>query len=217
MAATPPHAPATPTDTRRAARFGLTRRAWLVIAVAVAAGVLLFLMLWADQRRDSDFYRVGSPPATKGREFADLPAPTAAGADAGGASGLRGGEGSDAAGTGPGAAARIDPAPPPEATRRAAPPPPTAPISAPVPTRSPAPRYPTAELRRGQSGEVLLRVHVGADGVPYAVDVVDGSGSRGLDRAAVEALRKWRFRPAMRGGQPVPGELLVPISFDARG
>lgn len=64
---------------------------------------------------------------------------------------------------------------------------------------------------------MLLRVHVGADGVPYAVDLVSGSGSRHLDRAATDAVRKWRFRPAMRDGRPVSGAVQVPISFNPRG
>ena len=36
-----------------------------------------------------------------------------------------------------------------------------------------------------------------------------------LDRAATEAVKRWRFRPAMQGGQPVSGEVQVPITFNA--
>jgi protein TonB len=86
----------------------------------------------------------------------------------------------------------------------------------PVPIDSPAPRYPPAALRRGESGTVVLRVHVGADGVPHAVDVVDSSRSRLLDRAAAEAVKRWRFRPAQRDGQAVSGQVQVPIAFDAK-
>jgi protein TonB len=56
-------------------------------------------------------------------------------------------------------------------------------------------------------------VTVGADGVPTDVTVESSSQSRDLDRAALEAVRKWRFRPAQRGGQPVAGSLVVPIEF----
>jgi protein TonB len=63
----------------------------------------------------------------------------------------------------------------------------------------------------------VLRVHVGADGVPYAVDVVDSSRSRLLDRAAADAVKRWRFRPAQRDGQAVSGQVQVPISFNAQG
>jgi len=61
---------------------------------------------------------------------------------------------------------------------------------------------------------VVLRVHVGTDGEPEGIDLVTGSGSRSLDRAAVEAVRRWRFEPAMRDGRPVEGFVQVPITFD---
>jgi protein TonB len=61
---------------------------------------------------------------------------------------------------------------------------------------------------------VLLRIHVGPDGEPQAIDLVQGSGARELDRAAVEAVRRWRFAPAMRGGQPVAASVQVPITFN---
>jgi protein TonB len=70
-------------------------------------------------------------------------------------------------------------------------------------------------LRRGESGTVLLRVHVGADGIPMAIDLVQSSRSRALDHAATDAVRRWRFRPAQRNGRPVDGVVQVPISFAA--
>src|SRR3546814_14578855 len=67
--------------------------------------------------------------------------------------------------------------------------------SPPIPVSSPAPEYPRASLRRRESGNVLLRVHVGPDGAPRSIDLISGSGSRRLDRAATDAVREWRFRP----------------------
>ena len=40
------------------------------------------------------------------------------------------------------------------------------------------------------------------------------SGSRDLDRAAMQAVRRWRFEPAMAGGQPTVGQVIVPIDFN---
>ena len=42
------------------------------------------------------------------------------------------------------------------------------------------------------------------------------SGSRDLDRAAVNAVRQWRFQPAQRDGQAVAGAVTVPIDFKMR-
>jgi protein TonB len=39
------------------------------------------------------------------------------------------------------------------------------------------------------------------------------SGSALLDRAARDAVRGWRFRPAKRAGQTVVGWVDVPVSF----
>src|SRR3546814_5645944 len=61
--------------------------------------------------------------------------------------------------------------------------------SPPIPVSSPSPEYPRASLRRRESGNVLLRVHVSPDGVPRSIDLISGSGSRRLDRAATDAVR----------------------------
>ncbi len=82
-----------------------------------------------------------------------------------------------------------------------------------IASRSPEPEYPATALRRGEGGDVLLRVSVGADGVPGEIDFVRRSSSRELDRAAQEAVRRWRFEPATRNGKPVPAEVEVPIAF----
>lgn len=55
----------------------------------------------------------------------------------------------------------------------------------------------------GEQGQVRLDVHVGADGAVIDVQVRESSGSAALDRSAMQAVRKWRFRPAMVDGQPV--------------
>lgn len=79
---------------------------------------------------------------------------------------------------------------------------------------APAPDYPRAAARAGAEGTVLLEVLVGIDGRPLAVTIRDGSGDRRLDAAARDqVLQQWRFRPAMRNGQPVQAIGLVPVSF----
>jgi protein TonB len=66
-----------------------------------------------------------------------------------------------------------------------------------------APGYPSSARRMGEQGQVRLDVHVGADGVVIEVQMRESSGSAALDRSAMEAVRKWRFRPATVDGQPV--------------
>ncbi|UNK43883.1 TonB family protein [Luteimonas sp. S4-F44] len=191
-----------------------TRRAWLMIAAACALGGLLFAGLWwqqRDTRNPGGDIAISGPPDASDRAATPLPAPLPASVD--GASG-RFGPAEDApqgapAMIAPPVASGPEPAPatpPPETTAQAV-------DSTPRPLSTPQPRYPRASLRRGESGDVMLRVQVGADGRVAGIDVIAGSGHTRLDRAAVSAVRRWRFEPAMRAGQPVPGEVRVPIAF----
>lgn len=76
-----------------------------------------------------------------------------------------------------------------------------------------APRYPYLARRRGQQGRVILRVRVNAGGDAAAVTIRRSSGYRLLDDAAVDAVGKWLFVPARRGGIAVAGLVDVPVSF----
>ena len=87
----------------------------------------------------------------------------------------------------------------------------------PLPGQTPPPNYPRRALRRGIEGVVMVRVDVGPDGVPTSVGISSSSRSRDLDRAAIEAVERWRFRPAIAAdGRPTVGTVVIPIEFDAR-
>ncbi|MEO6102650.1 MAG: energy transducer TonB [Pseudoxanthomonas sp.] len=81
-----------------------------------------------------------------------------------------------------------------------------------------APKYPPQALRSGVEGSVSVRVEVDASGVPTDVKVVERSGerSRDLDRAVTDAVRKWRFEPAMQDGKTVAGAVVVPVEFKSQ-
>lgn len=78
---------------------------------------------------------------------------------------------------------------------------------------NPAPDYPAAARRRRVEGLVLLDVMVDADGRPTTVGVAASSGAAELDRAALDAVRAWRFAPARRGSESVAGRVRVPLRF----
>jgi len=78
---------------------------------------------------------------------------------------------------------------------------------------NPRPAYPPLSRRLGEEGKVLLRVRVGADGHPVAVDVERSSKFERLDEAARRAVGSWRFVPARRGDEPVEGSVSVPVVF----
>lgn len=60
----------------------------------------------------------------------------------------------------------------------------------------------------------MLKVLVGADGIPQDITVEKSSGSRLLDQAAIAAVKTWVFNPGQKGGKPSPGYALVPIDFN---
>jgi TonB family protein len=78
--------------------------------------------------------------------------------------------------------------------------------------RNRLPSYPDDAVRRREHGDVILVIHVSPAGVASGVDVVQSSGSASLDRAAVTAVMRWRFHPAMKDGQQIPFDM--PFRFD---
>lgn len=78
------------------------------------------------------------------------------------------------------------------------------------------PSYPVEAIRRRLEGTVLLRLHIAASGRIERVEIVETSGHVVLDRAAVQAVRTWRGRPAHRAGQPVATVELLPVRFRFR-
>jgi TonB family protein len=78
---------------------------------------------------------------------------------------------------------------------------------------TPQPQYPDSARREGKQGRVLLRVLVDADGRTKSIEINTSSGDDTLDRAAIEALKKWRFVPARAGTKPIETWVKVPIEF----
>jgi TonB family protein len=73
-------------------------------------------------------------------------------------------------------------------------------------------RYPEAARRMNLSGEVVLRIVVEANGTVGKIDVLN-SGPAGMTEAAGDAVRRWTFRPARIGGQPVAVWKVVRVRF----
>lgn len=61
-------------------------------------------------------------------------------------------------------------------------------------------------------GQVAIQLIVDANGNPEDMQVVHHLGM-GLDEKALEAVRQYRFRPAMFHGRPVPVRLIVEVNF----
>ncbi|HEY0873087.1 MAG TPA: energy transducer TonB [Vicinamibacterales bacterium] len=77
------------------------------------------------------------------------------------------------------------------------------------------PDYTEEARRAGVEGDVLLEIVVRRDGTVGDVKIVKGLGG-GLDRRAVDAVRRWRFAPAQRFGTPVDVMVEVAVEFKLR-
>ena len=74
------------------------------------------------------------------------------------------------------------------------------------------PKYPEAARRAEREGVVTIEFTVDVGGKAVDINVAKPMGA-GLDEAAIEAVKKWRFTPAKRGGEHVPMRVQVPIKF----
>jgi TonB family protein len=77
-----------------------------------------------------------------------------------------------------------------------------------------APIYPSNALESRLQGQVLVNATIGRDGIPKDLKII--KGDERLVAAAVAAIRQWRYRPAMLGGQPIETQTVVTISFEIK-
>jgi len=75
------------------------------------------------------------------------------------------------------------------------------------------PVYPVATQVEGIQGTVKLLVTVTKEGEVGAVEVARSSGDPRLDSAAVSAVKKWRYRPAVQDGIPRQVDTYASITF----
>jgi protein TonB len=78
---------------------------------------------------------------------------------------------------------------------------------------NPPPAYPPRARRLGLEGEVLIRTRVLPNGETDRLVLERSSGYALLDDAAMEAVRKWRFRPARRGDEQIVSWIEIPVRF----
>jgi protein TonB len=75
------------------------------------------------------------------------------------------------------------------------------------------PLYSADSAAAHEHGTVAVRVLVDAQGLPSQIRVARSSGFARLDAAATEAVRRYRFRPAIRKAQPQQSWTTVAVDF----
>ena len=74
------------------------------------------------------------------------------------------------------------------------------------------PVYPPKALRNKIAGTVVVRFEVDEDGKVKKARI--SRGIEDLNQAALEAVRAWKFRPAVKAGQKVQVTLEAPVTFE---
>jgi bla regulator protein BlaR1 len=85
-------------------------------------------------------------------------------------------------------------------------------VSAPKLVFSPNPQFSEEAKRAKYQGVCVIALIVDAQGNPQRVQVVRHLG-KGLDKKAVEAVRQYKFEPAMHNGEPVAVEVNIEVNF----
>ncbi len=84
--------------------------------------------------------------------------------------------------------------------------------SRPVPVKTPPPVYPSDMRRDGISGMVTVKVVIDESG-NVAECAVNKSTRAEFETAALNAVKNWKFKPAVKGGSAVRSQVIIPVSF----
>lgn len=85
-------------------------------------------------------------------------------------------------------------------------------LEAPVPVRMVPPKFPTEMRREGTGGVVTVKCTIDEKG-NVTEPVVEKASNDAFIQPALEALRKWKFKPAKKAGTPVALKVSIPIQF----
>jgi protein TonB len=78
------------------------------------------------------------------------------------------------------------------------------------------PAYPASELRAQRDGIVRIRVLIGVDGRVKAAESLSATSDAFFEATRRQALSKWRFKPATRGGVPQESWKSMSVRFEIK-
>jgi TonB family protein len=78
------------------------------------------------------------------------------------------------------------------------------------------PRYPLKAAKQGIQGKAIVAVTVAQDGSVLDVELYNSSGDSALDMSAIEAAKKFKFKPAIKDGKAIQSTVTLPVAFRIR-
>jgi protein TonB len=82
----------------------------------------------------------------------------------------------------------------------------------PVPVRTVKPDYPRELHSQGVTGVVMVKCAIDSQGNVTETSVTKSS-NEAFDKPAMDAVKKWKFKPARQDGNPVAIAVTIPIKF----
>ena len=82
--------------------------------------------------------------------------------------------------------------------------------------KNPEPEYPRMAKRRRYEGTVILSVLVNKSGMVDNLWILESSGYKILDNAALGTVKEWTFEPGRRGNEPIDMWVEVPVRFELK-
>jgi len=79
------------------------------------------------------------------------------------------------------------------------------------------PKYPQIAQEKRIEGTVIVQVFVNEKGKVTETNISKGIPNSELDEAAIEAIKKTKFKPAMQRGKPVGVWIYIPVNFRLGG
>ncbi len=88
-----------------------------------------------------------------------------------------------------------------------------------IPGSKVPPRYPEEARRRGHGARVVLQAIIRKDGSVGDLEPIDSTGECSFEKAAIEAVSRWRYEPATRHGKAIDVYFTVVVDFtlESRG
>ena len=87
----------------------------------------------------------------------------------------------------------------------------------PVVKRRSPPRYPMNAANEGVEGWVLVDFYVEPNGKVSSFTALDGAPTGVFEKSTAQALKRWRYKPALLNGQPVRQRRSLIMSFELEG
>lgn len=86
----------------------------------------------------------------------------------------------------------------------------------PMPISKLPPSYPSALLSKGVGGRVMISCVIDASGHVVGSTIKQSSGYSELDKAALSAVARWKFKPAVKDGRSIKSTCSVPFNFEVK-